>query len=547
MLGTSQGRGLLVLVCAFLVFGCSESRRDEPAGALPRSWIQAGGKPSGGEGVERPSSAADEAVRSAFAAHTLALETGVDEVGLSAQQDESHSERLPKDWTPWHLDGLEASFGVQDTGFFGILLFNGSASVKGTWQRQTTKNKFDLATTPARKPRKAKSAIKISNRMSDRDLLRAIEPAVRAAVATRSVRNENALRKNLLTEARRFAGHCRLMQLLPATEVWKLNEFQLWVAVTVEGQVSTTIAAAGSMSLYFVWQMPDETERAQLRAEKLSSFSVQEQVKLDRLSSFVKTITQVIPDAHRESTELRRMGFDFNGFQMGFYVGVEADFGIAAGQAQVGFKLIFAKSEQSISAVSDTTLSPKTQSRENLPVVYYRPASRLGISEKSSKVEFGEISRDQLKTGLRFAMEMGTYFAERAREVDADEWKLASLQAEFGLLVGGEIKLVALESQTSFGFSFERLTEVPAEKSRMSDVKTRSATKTHGPLIRFFDEQLSQVDRAMIGLEGDDDFPAGRAPVLSNVQLILTPSGIFGVNDLLNVMISPSLALVISP
>lgn len=407
--------------------------------ALPEDWYRL--KPTSTESfeLERPSPAADQAVQDLFQAHTRALER-MTEDGSTASAALNPMETLlagkPADWVPWHLQAMIASFGVSMDGVLGALLFSGSASIKGTWERPDTLS----SRSPALSRRN--TDLRISNATTEKDLSRQLEPSIRAAVASGLLPNENAearLRKTLLKQARDFRTLCRALSNTHFANGWEVEAFRLEVGFDSSGSISPVSSAGVSVNFRFDWE----------RGEGFAQPGTQEEGELQKnLRGFVAAVSRDIQEVSAESTALRDSPFELEEVRIGLGIAASGEIGIATDELSVVGSITFAKPEEPVLKQSGARAALESEPLPETIALLSKPRSTAGIHPAGFFDGIANrLKRSQFRRGLGRAIAMGSYFANTgARSEDSSStWKISEIEAEFELTVEGTLGVTTVD------------------------------------------------------------------------------------------------------
>lgn len=458
----------VVSTLSLLMVGCANpfaNNASEERAALPKSWYQLpenGGPQKPAERNQQPTAEMSETVRTAFSVHTGALAELEEAPTLELDSNFALVLR-PANYTPWHLDGMIANFAVSGGGLFGPLMLDGEASVKATWRRVAKKKSathgFAAKAAVAKKP----AAFKFRSAMTDKDIAKMLEPAVRSAVATKAVRNERAFRHNLNQQGKSFAKMARLMNRVPSRRGWHVHGYELKLAFTAEGQVSATMGVGGSLAVYFKWE--EEEKSSLLEAEPLLGL---DEVLFGNLVSFTRTMASLIPEALNDAAEIRRSGFELEEFTVGIGLTVGGDIGVASVEGSVDGKMIFA-SDNNDHGFTDSEINADQQGsgEDFVPMVasqvpsqeHLAYAQMVGTSIESlaSGQMVYRVARSRFRSGMKEALTMGAYFAGEGRKEDTASWKLAELETEFQASIGGDVSIVTVSGRGNFALIFERV------------------------------------------------------------------------------------------
>jgi hypothetical protein len=408
-----------------------------PAGALSTGCFA----PPLGETTSResapchPDVQADAAIHGVFQAMAMTLR----ETPISAMKK---SPLRPSDWVPWHLDGMIVDFALATNGVFGVLLGNGTASIKTTWQ-QTGHPTSPAASTPtASKP----SVLHVTARTTATELENQLEPTIRLAATSGAVTNENEFRANLLRYAEKFRLISQALSSVRFASGWHVDGLQLQLSVNALGHVTPVLSPGETVIVFLDWQKSaDETPNASDVATNTPAAPANSTLALN-VAQFSQLIAAEIPEVLSESLELQKSGFVLDQLQVGIALTAGEKIGVAQTQAQAQGKLNFHRDKH-----------PNGQHVENLGQPAMLSDGQLNLIAPAAEIR--AISRAKFRRGLKRALRMATYFADKAAATDTSDWRVTQLEAEFDLSFGGELQLATISGTGQFVLDFDRTTQ----------------------------------------------------------------------------------------
>jgi hypothetical protein len=86
-----------------------------------------------------------------------------------------------------------------------------------------------------------------------------------------------------------------------------------------------------------------------------------------------------------------------------------------------------------------------------------------------------ELHRNAFRGGLGYALKMENYFAEKAADLENEEWSISDLTASFTLSVGGGFAIATVAGTESVAITFSR---EPVYKSRFQNYLTSTPVST---------------------------------------------------------------------
>lgn len=453
----------LVAGAAFLNAACSRDSNapaspaaDPQSKTLPASWYELpenASSPAGGETFHAPTGAADLAVQRVFDA-TVAPLTG-DSATSSLASAVAAPAVHPKDWMPWHLDGMVPYFAVSQGGVFGALLYGGTESVKGTWQYKRDAQPVNVVRA------KHKASIKVTGETSLADLEKQLEPTVQMAVRSGAVRDEATLRANLRKSAAQFLEMSRTLDSVKFTSGWYVDGLQLNLVVTASGQITPTLGVGGAINVYYDWT---KAPSAASPDAAVASTPVNRE-----LADLVKTVAALIPQAASEADGLKNDGFGLDMIQLGLGATAGGTIGIVSASGGAIGRVIF-KRDMATNAV----LAAEPTQLGTVNLIGRAPSAQQLAFAKASGIPFAassvspqslgqapevvyRVPGERLRAGLRKAIRMASYFTGKAKRAPAGHYQLNQLEAEFDTSLGGDLKLAVVNGIGQFVLDFDRV------------------------------------------------------------------------------------------
>ncbi len=421
-----------------ILAACSPSQNGESASSitpLPKSWYTVPEKGAGENAKPAPEAA--ESVQSVFRVQQEAL-----------NQARSRSMSF-QSTSPWHLDGLMADFSISQGGLFGILLGPGTPSVRSIWRINQPQ------AVPSHQKKLAKSrSVSVSAHSKPSDVVRQMEPMIRAAVATGAVQNETNLRRNLRLQAASFIRLCRAMDRVHVNGPWHVDAFQLFLTFDAYGQVTPTVGVGGTVNVSFDWQRASD-----------DSPDVAVTPLAHNLDQFTQLIEEELQIVSQESHDLPGLGFELSEFEVGMGLTAGGDIGMIGISGGISARLIFLKDDPPAPDPSVPFYEIGVRSvnliKTSSDKATFDYASRKGIAYKRAKLASAqdavvyEIPREQFREGLRQAIGMGSFFVNLAKRATMPNWSLGDIRTEFDLSIGGSFALATFDvsGQITMDFS----------------------------------------------------------------------------------------------
>lgn len=436
---SSQKQFAFSAILAISLAGCARHSSDSSTGtaavstaALPTTWVTLPENDKSSSAStdtktkpleSEPSEEANQKIRATLRAHTDALGD------ISANPAPARTDS--KNRTPWHLDGVIADFALTADGIFGALLGEGQAAVKLTWQKQSTQTGKAARST----------LVKVTSNTTPAELSRQIEPTVRAALASGSVKNEAALRSNLNRQALDFLTVSRMLSRVPSFGAWTLNGYRLILTFDASGQVTPLASLGGTGVIMLNWEKPDTA------AEQSNAPSSERE---RRILQGITEIAQVVEPALTLDTTGNQNGLVIDELHLGVGISAAGDIGIAHADTQVFGKLLFTRSvsaamqDAQFEIPQDTSLNLISQGGSSSNLEYAVNEGIVSTHQPDGRGVIYRISAGRFRKGLGHALRMASYFADRAREVNLSTWPLTEIEAGFTTSISGQLRLVTV-------------------------------------------------------------------------------------------------------
>jgi hypothetical protein len=421
----------LFVLLAIPALSCQSNHQGAESGEghLPKSWYDTKSQDDGNEDdIVLPDAKSDRKVRTTINANLDALSSAGD---LSSDETLTRSPSRPADWVPWHLDGMVGYYAISQSGLLGALLYSGTESIKLTWQKVESAPTRALLAKPSRL-----LALRVTPGMKQTDLPAALEPTVQVILASGAISNEKNFRENLLVHAQKFLNICQLLSTIDRTPAWYVDGYQLNVNFSASGQVTPLVGLSGAVNVYFDWSRTTDPE-APPAPEVADTTS--------RLNDFVRVMSAVLPEATRNAAQIEKAGYRLDMVQIGLGIAAGGDVGVAQAEGGDIGRIILKRDLPATRA-----LVTPNQMSEVAP-------SFKAFSESTSRSGSTDFRVDTKKfeKGVRKAIQMANYFAERAKRSADSKYKLNQIEAEFDLSLGGTLKLATVNGIGQFVLDFD--------------------------------------------------------------------------------------------
>lgn len=388
----------------------------------------------------------------------------------------------PKDWVPWRAEYFMTDLSLTGSGLIGMLAFKGTSTVRAFWRRQgpapgsedsnkTTSNEHnENASTPPEAVEdsvsNAEPIIMVTDSSTPKELVKQLEPAINAAVATGKIKDTPVLRKNLFDAAKDFQLIATSIPNSDEGLPWWVSRFRLDFMIDAAGRVEPVGMVGGEVRFRFEWH---RIQRATSNTVSASAPKVMSPVSLsekqsklrESLKDFVVTTAQDLNAAFAEHTVL---GFKAHQVRMGIGISVKGNIGLIKGSAGVVGQIYFTRhverpklyplpeKEKIYAQTLAHSSTPLLIIEKNPTAEHLRFATQnkmlLETNEPDDEGGFGEaiyrLERDRFLKGLQKAAMISAYFAKRATQAQFKSWKVYELRSAFDASISGGFDLVTI-------------------------------------------------------------------------------------------------------
>lgn len=370
----------------------------------------------------------------------------------------------PKDWVPWRAEYFMTDLSLTGSGFIGVLAFKGTSTVRAYWRKQGPKpepNTFSQETTAQEETTNLEPVVLVNDLSTPEDMVKQLEPAVNAAVATGKIKDTPVLRKNLLKTAQEFLAIA--MNIPNSTEElpWWVSRFRLDFTVDAAGRVEPVGLVGGEVRFRFEWH---RIKRIVPENKKLMTAQLSEREQKLR-KSLLEFITATAYDINNAFENHTRFGFKAHQIRMGLGISVKGNIGLVKGSAGVVGQIYFnralerpklypIKEKSNILALTETTTAPLLLIERNPSLNTLKLAAKNKMMVETFNTDNDEsngfeeaifrLDREKFRKGLKKAANIGTFFAKRASEAKVKSWKIYELRTAFDASISGGLDLVTL-------------------------------------------------------------------------------------------------------
>ena len=405
-----------------------------PTNQLPNDWYLTNeADENSDDALTEPTPELEESVNDLFGS----TYDGLDQINESNRADFQSAmtgrSGKPKDWVPWHLAAMMAEFSVSVKGLIGALIMKGQPAVVASWRKQNPKQPERSMLDPQMAVDLTAADAVASEHTTEEDLMRQLEPAVRAAVASKRVKNENALRKNLGKAAGEFLTVARVLQKTEGREWW-LQRYRLDLTFDLSGKVTAVIGAGAETRLRMEWHRIMPKAASSGVAAPVAFANDREQ----RIYAFADGMLKSLEAAGREFRAVSDHGFKAHTFRVGVGFTAEGDIGIVKTGSSITGHVYFT------SNVKKPSVNPTPR-----PFAAMIDVSGLDLNVPEvtpliaeNRVRF--VDGKKFVKGLKKAAKLGGFFAKRASKSKSGKWKIFEIKTSFDLSLSGKVGLATV-------------------------------------------------------------------------------------------------------
>jgi hypothetical protein len=339
----------------------------------------------------------------------------------------------------WHLGAMTAGFGVSGNGIFGAVSAGGTVSVTATWEKLTEASAVlqNTNATPRSNPR----TVVVDASMSETEFDQQLEPAIRVALATGAVKNEEALRANLQAKAQDFLKLAQVLSTISSGAEWDVAGLQLQLAFNASGEVTPLIGVGGGASISLLWQKPSNSKISSDDPSGPNNSSGNLTSNLaNNLDQFSKIISEELSIAVAQSDTLKNSNFVLNEMMVGIQVTATEDVAIGQAGGSLTGELKFVRKKK----------------------VLHHTESALAANSMIPMIS-GSIPADQFSKGLKDAIDKSATLAKLGAKQNSKNWGLTSVSATFSASASGALSFASGSVKGQIGLSFKHIQILGAE------------------------------------------------------------------------------------
>ncbi len=400
------------LAVLFVLAGSCESLIAADSDALPKSWYDLSAAAAQHD-VETLSPPAEKAIEHLFDVNLVALD--------KMEALSKKSQILSAQPSQFKLSNINFDLSLSLGGHLGLMVASGSETVSISWQKMAYEEKPDIA------PPSPYGAT-FDPTSSSNDVVAALEPVIRAVLATGQIADEGALRKNLVEKVLYY--HTMVQGIYDLTAAnWRVSRFGVSFSVNVSGEVSTGVSVGGGVSVSFSW-LPT-TQRSPRVIASGDGPGANLKKLIEKLLAQMEAVSLEgleVPDF-----ALKNVIYGL-GISAGGNVGVSISGGVSA---SITFTRV---GNVNVEAAADTSIN-------NDPIA--------AINGNGAFQNSGGISTMGFRRGLERAVRMGSKFAELSEKYQST-WVVRQISASFSLSLSGEVALIRLGGSGSISLVFQK-------------------------------------------------------------------------------------------
>lgn len=468
-----------MMIALLFISACSQEHHKSQPHAVPQSWYNSDEKalqnPPPADNTEENfenNQELNQNIDNILTSSSVALEEGDAEARTFMTEHSpflspldskpSSNNSKPKDWVPWRAEYFMTDLSLTGSGFIGLLAFKGTSTVRAYWRKQGPKAEHDTQNVEANLTQEEAANLEpvvlVNDLSTPEDMVKQLEPAVKAAIATGKIKDTPVLRKNLLKTAQEFQAIATNIPNSTEELPWWVSRFRLDFTVDAAGRVEPVGLVGGEVRFRFEWHRIKRIVPGNKKMKVL--LSEREQKLRQSLLEFITATAYDINNAFENHT---RHGFRAHQIRMGLGISVKGNIGLVKGSAGVVGQIYFTRAVErpKLYPIKEKSMMLTQANTAPLLVIERNPSlNTLKLAAKSKiMVEtfntdndesngFEEalfrLDREKFRKGLKKAAKIGNFFAKRASEAKVKSWKIYELRTAFDASISGGLDLVTL-------------------------------------------------------------------------------------------------------
>lgn len=381
------------------------------------------------------------------------------------------SRREPlRDEAPWHLEAFTTELAVYASGLLGALTLKGQPAVQVYWKKQGPKPTPNPMAFKAEQDEEVLT-YSLNEDVTDENLVRELEPMVKAALVSGKVKDENEFRGQVHQAAKEFRYLVSGLNTTSNTQWW-LSTFRFDLMVGASGKLlpAPVLTTGGDLRLRFDWARMKKSVPTRLNSIAKPSGPYILTNYLDKarqdLQDFMIGMEKDLDYAFAKvpATE----GLKAYNFRIALGITVKGNLGAVKGSASAFGHLIFANniSAPKTYPVPKANLLAMEEEVEQLAPLYiierntpekhiqYATANMIPYKIDDNKEAYFKVDRKAFRKGLMRAVKIGQWFAKKGAQAESRKWKMYQLKSSFDLSISGNIEVVSIGGTVAAEMSF---------------------------------------------------------------------------------------------
>lgn len=361
----------------------------------------------------------------------------------AAQSIESSQKNSPRKFSTnisssgWEMQGFTTDLAVTADGIVGVLGGRGSSAVSILWGKEPKGS--------------SKNYTLVKLEKNTNNFQSQIDTIVQAASDSGTLKAPDQFRKNLETLMQSFSALIRELDITAEKQgsEWRLSTVKVSFSITAEGGIFFELPIKGDLGFSLQWHVggasSDRRESSDIAALK-NQYPWTSEIK-GFVSSLQTSLEEAVTEV--ESKKLISSSLRASEFNIQFGVNAQGEIGISRGGASV------------LGTLSFQRIGERTGKKQGNPTISI--AESIGpiriIDDTNSQIlaNSPKIDPQTLKDGLMKAISVSDFFAKCGDKVSAQNWKMRSLSASFGLGLNGSTGLVSIGGEAAYEVNFSRL------------------------------------------------------------------------------------------
>lgn len=377
---------------------------------------------------------------------------------------------------PWSLSKMTFHLGVGASGIFGVLFGDGDGAVEIAWGRKVSPKAVAV---PAPKAKEESQKISVPSDASVESLEAQVEPFVKAALASREVQNETALRRSLRLQLLRFKDMIVILSRLPANQRrWALDSLELALVFSASGEIPAGPGIKAALTIALHWDLAPSEAALTPKPEVVTEFGKNLEEKLQRITTDLSSVLdRAIAQVNSEDSVFELKEITLN---LGF--SKSGDVGIASVLGDLTGAFTYKMNDRNGMAYAALP--------REVPILIATPASRYsGPRKKWPERKSVYAPSVTFEKGLRKAFKTARFFADRAESISSGSWEVKSVLTDFSVTRTAQLGLTTVDATSGVSLRFKRkgkpsiasvIPAIPQQVPFSPFIRAKEATKFHG-------------------------------------------------------------------